>query len=56
VTESRRKRLAKLELNRRPAAEVLIVWWDREKETQAQAIARRFPDGAPPGVRLIIIS
>ena len=56
MSGNRDKRLGKLERKRRPAGETFIVWRDRARgETQEQAIARRFPDGVPPGAQIIHI-
>ena len=49
------KRLAKLRRKRRPAERTVILWYDAEQETSEQAIARRFPKGVSPGVRLLIL-
>ena len=46
----RDRRLAKLE-RRRPATGGIVLVWCGENETEAQAIARDFPDGVPPGVQ-----
>ena len=48
------RRLAKLE-RRRPAAGGFVLVWCEEDETEAQAIARDFPDGVPPRVQPRII-
>jgi len=50
------RRLAKLELDLRPAATLFYVWRDRPRETARQAIARRFPAGVPADARLVICS
>ena len=50
------KRLAKLE-RKRPPARLVIVWRDRATGwTPEEAIARRFPDGVPPGAEIILFS
>ena len=49
MSGSRDRRLAKLERHRPEAGGIVLVWCD-EDETEAQAIARDFPDGVPPGV------
>lgn len=54
MTWSRDKRLAKLERRRSPEAEIVLVWCDMD-ETPDQAMARRFPDGVPPGTHVRII-
>jgi len=51
---ARHKRLVKLERKLRPAERDVLLWYDAERETAAQATARRFPEGVPPGVRLVI--
>ena len=48
------RRLAKLE-RRQPPADGIVFVWCGENETEAQAIARDFPDGVPPGVQPRII-
>ena len=51
------KRLAKLERKRQPAGKTFIVWLDRAAGwTEEEAIARRFPDGEPPGAKIVFIS
>ena len=52
MTSSRDKRLAKLEKHRSPEPKPVMVWCGRN-DTPEQAIARRFPDGVPPGTRII---
>ncbi len=50
------KRLAKLERERQSAGETFYVWINTlAKETRAEAIARRFPDGVPPGAKLVVL-
>jgi hypothetical protein len=50
------KRLAKLERKRQPAGRNYHVFLDtRVKETRAQAIARHFPDGVPPGGQVVFL-
>ncbi len=50
------KRLAKLE-RKRPTGQTFIVWLDRAAGwTAEEAIARRFPDGEPPGAKIILVS
>jgi len=57
MSGSRDKRLAKLERKRQPAGETFIVWLDREAGwTEEEAIARRFPEGEPPGAKIILLS
>jgi hypothetical protein len=46
----RERRLTKLERRRSAADGIVLVWCD-EDETEAQAIARDFPNGVPPGVQ-----
>ena len=50
MNRSQDRRLAKLERHRPEAGGIVLVWCD-EDETEAQAIARDFPDGVPPGVQ-----
>jgi hypothetical protein len=51
------KRLAKLERKRRPAAKIVMVWYDRAAGwTEEEAIARAFPEGEPPGVQIMLLS
>jgi hypothetical protein len=52
----RDKRLAKLERHRRPPARTFYVWRNAPTESAKEAIARRFPEGIPPGARLVICS
>jgi hypothetical protein len=47
---------AKLEQDQRPAARILYVWRDGPTESAKKAIARGFPNGVPPGARLVICS
>jgi hypothetical protein len=54
MNRSQDGRLTKLERRRPPAAGTVLVWC-HENETEAQAIARDFPDGVPPGVQPRII-
>jgi hypothetical protein len=54
MNEGRHRRLAKLE-RRQPPADGIVFVWCGENETEAQAIARDFPDGVPPGVQPRII-
>jgi hypothetical protein len=54
MSGSRDRRLAKLE-RRRPAAGGIVLVWRDKAESEAQAIARDFPDGVPPGVQPRII-
>ena len=53
---SHEKRLAKLERERRPAANVLYVWRNAPTETTEEAIARSFPGGVPADACLVICS
>ena len=55
MSGSREKRLAKLERKRQPKESTVLVWYDAEEETSEQAIAQRFPEGVPPGTRLIVL-
>jgi hypothetical protein len=50
MNASQDRRLAKLE-RRRPGAGGIVLVWCEEDETEAQAIARDFPDGVPPRVQ-----
>jgi hypothetical protein len=52
---ARQKRIAKLLRKRRPAERTVLLWYDAERETREQAIARRFPKGVPPRMRLLIL-
>jgi hypothetical protein len=57
MSGNKNKRLAKLERKRQPAGETFMVWRDRAKGwTQEEALARRFPDGVPPGAKIIMFS
>jgi hypothetical protein len=47
---------AKLEQERRPAANVLYVWRNAPTGTTEAAIARTFPHGLPADARLVICS
>jgi hypothetical protein len=49
------RRLAKLEQERRPAAEVLVIWWNAPQETREEAIARSFPDGVPADAEVVTV-
>jgi hypothetical protein len=52
---ARHKRVATLRRKRRPAGRTVLLWYDAEQETREQAIARHFPKGVSPGVRLLIL-
>ena len=52
---TRHKRVAELRRRRRPAERTVVLWYDAEQETREQAIARHFPKGVSPGVRLLIL-
>jgi hypothetical protein len=55
MNETRQKRIAKLLRKRRPAERTVLLWYDAERETGERAIARRFPKGVPPRMRLLIL-
>jgi hypothetical protein len=55
MSSDRERRLARLERARRPG-ETFIVWQYAGAETREQAIARRFPEGAPAGARQIVVA
>ena len=52
---TRHKRVVELRRRRRPAERTVVLWYDAEQETREQAIARHFPKGVSPGVRLLIL-
>jgi hypothetical protein len=54
--EQAKREQARLEQDRRPAAAILYVWRDAGIESAKKAIARRCPQGVPPGARLVICS
>ena len=56
MNASHGRRLAKLERERRPEAEVFYVWRRSPPDTSAQAIARRFPDGVPACAQVVVVS
>ena len=57
MSGNKNKRLAKLEKKRQPAGQTFLVWRDRAAGwTVEEAIARRFPDGEPPGAKIIMFS
>jgi hypothetical protein len=55
MSGTRHNRLAELRRKRRPQERTVVLWYDAEQETAEQAIARRFPKGVPPRVRLLIL-
>ena len=61
MNPSRDRRLAKLERANleqepRPRARTIYLWRDAPRESAEQAVARRCPNGAPAGARLVICS
>jgi hypothetical protein len=57
MSGNRDKRLAKLERKRRPEGETFVIWRNRAAGwTYEEAIARRFPDGVPPGAKISFFS
>jgi len=50
------RRLVKLERDRRSPARIVYLWRDSPARSRRQLIARRFPKGLPPGVRVVICS
>jgi hypothetical protein len=61
MNTSRDRRLARLEQAQlaqepRPTDKIIYVWRDAPRESAEQAIARRCPNGVPPGACLVICS
>ena len=56
MNASHDRRIARLEQERRPAANVYYVWRNAPAETTEEAIARHFPGGLPADARLMICS